>query len=131
MPSDHEIRYLTPAELYAMAEQVLGRRPQVRDRRLLRNAATRPMLVVFGEEVFATLTEKAAALMQAVAAYHPLYDGNKRLATAVTARFLIENDLEPVWDEREIHDFVLDVAQKQRDVAEIAAWLEAHTRPGA
>lgn len=129
MESDREIRYLSPADLYAMAEDLLGRRPQVRDRRLLRTAAARPMLVVFGEEVFATLPEKAAALMQALAAFHPLFDGNKRLATAVTTRFLVENDLEPMWDEDEIHDFVLGVAQKQRDVAEIADWLAAHTRP--
>ncbi len=130
MASDREIRYLSAADLYAMAEDLLGRRPLVRDRRLLRHAAARPTLVVFGEEVFATLPEKAASLMQALAAYHPLYDGNKRLATAVTTRFLVENDLEPVWDENEIYDFVLGVAQKQWDVAEIAAWLAAHTRPG-
>jgi len=130
MASDREIRYLSPADLYAMAEDVLGRRPQVRDRRLLRTAAARPMLVVFGEEVFATLPEKAAALLQALAAFHPLYDGNKRLATAVTTRFLTENDLVPVWDEDEMYQFVLGVAQKHWDVAEIADWLAAHTRPG-
>ena len=128
MSSSHEVSYISPAELYALAEDLLGPRPPVRDRRLLRNAAMRPMLVVFGEEVFPDLSQKAAALLEAVAAYHPLYDGNKRLATAATARFLTDNGLEPTWSEGEIYRFVLDVAQKKFDVTEIARWLAAHTR---
>lgn len=112
-----------------MAEDVLGPRPPLRDRRLLRQAALRPMLVVFGEEVFPTLMEKAAALLEAVAAYHPLYDGNKRLATLATARFLTDNGLHPIWGEDEMVRFVLDVARKELDVAQIAVWLAANTQP--
>jgi death-on-curing protein len=121
-----EINYLTPADLYTIAEETLGRKPDVRDRRLLRVAAGRPALIVFGEEVFPTLLDKAAALMHSLAAHHLFYDGNKRTATAATIRFLELNGQHPTWDAETIYDFVLGIAQNKFDVPEIAAWLAKH-----
>jgi death-on-curing protein len=123
-----DIHYLTPADLYAIAEEVLGRRPDVRDRRLLRSAAARPMLAAFGAEAYPTLFDKAAALLHSLAAHHLFYDGNKRTATAATTRFLVLNGIQPTWEEQTIYGFVLAVAQNQHDVPAIAAWLAAHTR---
>ncbi len=125
--TDSRLEFLTPADLYAIAEEVLGRKPDVRDRYLLLKAAARPLLIVFGEEVFPTLLDKAAALLHALAAHHLFYDGNKRTATAATIRFLQMNGLQPTWDEAAVYHFVLDVAQNKLDVPEIAAWLADHT----
>ena len=125
--TDHEIRYLTPAELYALAEDVLQRRPDVRDRHLLRSAAARPTLGAFGQAAYPTLLDKAAALLHALAAYHLFYDGNKRTAAAATARFLTLNDLRPTWDESTMIQFVLEVAQNFHDLPAITAWLADHT----
>lgn len=124
---DHDIHYLTAADLYAIAGEALGREPDVRDRYLLLKAAARPIMVVFGEEVFPTLYDKAAALLHSLAAHHLFYDGNKRTATAAAIRFLEMNGLQPTWDESTIYDFVLDVAQNKHDVPEIAVWLSEHT----
>lgn len=124
-----DIRYLTPAEIYEIAEQALGRKPDVRDRHLLRAAAARPALVAFGEEAYPTLLDKAAALLHSLAAHHLFYDGNKRTATQVTIHFLAVNGLRHTWDDGEAYDFVLEVAQNQHDVAAVAAWLAAHTTP--
>ncbi len=126
---DPAIHYLSPADLYAIAEEVLGRRPDVRDRYLLRKAAARPMLVLFGEEMFPTLFDKAAALLHALAAHHLFYDGNKRTATAATVRFLRANGLRPIWDDQAAISFVLDVAQNRVDLPGIAAWLHTNTEP--
>jgi len=125
----NNIHYLTPADLYTIAEEVLERKPEVRDRHLLRKAAARPMLVLFGEEVFPTLCEKAAALLHSLAAHHLFYDGNKRTATAATIRFLQLNGWHPTWDAESMYDFVLAVAQNKYEVSEIADWLSAHTVP--
>ena len=128
MSSDHDdTHYLTPAEIYAIAERVLGRQPDVRDRHLLRSAAARPMLRAFGETAYPTLLDKAAALMHSLAAHHLFYDGNKRTATEATRLFLTENGLTPTWDDAEVYDFVLEIAQNQHNVPEIAQWLAAHT----
>ena len=123
-----EIDYLTPAEIYGIAQDVLGYEPRVRDRHLLRKAAGRPMLVIFGEEMFPSLLEKAAALLHSFAAHHLLFDGNKRTATAVTTRFLQMNNIQPAWDDFEIIAFVLQVAQDQVEIPQIAEWLATHTK---
>lgn len=126
---DQGIIYLSPAEIYEIAEQATGRKPDVRDRHLLRAAAARPMLAAFGEAAYPTLLDKAAALMHALAAHHLFYDGNKRTATQATIRFLTENGLQPVWSDQEVYDFVLEIAQDRHDVESVASWLAQHTIP--
>ncbi len=122
-------RYLTPADIYAIAEDVLGRKPDVRDRHLLRSAAKRPMQHYFGEDAYPTLLDKAAALLHSLAAHHLFYDGNKRTAARATTIFLQQNDLEPTWDAADAYQFILEVAQNKHDVPDIARWLAANTRP--
>lgn len=127
MIHNQNIHYLSPAEIYEIAEAVLGRRPDVRDRHLLRAAAARPMLNAFGQAAYPTLLDKAAALLHALAAHHLFFDGNKRTATQATVRFLQENGLQPAWTEQEIYEFVLEVAQNHHPVESVAAWLAEHT----
>jgi death-on-curing protein len=124
---NQNVNYLSPVEIYEIAEQALGRKPDVRDRHLLRAAAARPMLVAFGQAAYPTLIDKAAALLHSLAAHHLFYDGNKRTATQATIRFLDENGLEPAWNEHDIYQFVLEVAQHQHSVDSVAAWLAEHT----
>jgi len=127
MDTPDAIHYLTPADLYAAAEDALGRKPDVRDRHLLRAAAARPALQAFGEEAYPSLLDKAAALMHSLAAHHLFFDGNKRTATRATALFLERNGLQPAWDAAAVYQFVLEIAQGKQDVPAIAAWLEEHT----
>ena len=122
-----DIHYLTPAEIYTLAEEALGREPYVRDRHLLRSAAARPALHHFGQEAYPTLLDKAAALMHSLAAHHLFFDGNKRSATRVTTAFLERNGLRPIWSADQVYDFVLEVAQNKHDVPAIAEWLSEHT----
>jgi death-on-curing protein len=125
----NDLHYLTPAEIYALAEEAMGREPDVRDRHLLRSAAARPALHAFGEEAYPTLLDKAAALMHSLAAHHLFFDGNKRTATRVTTVFLERNGLRPTWSAAEVYEFVLEIAQNKHDVPAIAAWLAGHTAP--
>lgn len=123
------VNYLTPAEIYEIAEHVLGRKPDVRDRHLLRSAAARPMLQAFGQEAYPTLMEKAAALLHGLTTHHVFFDGNKRTATQATVRFLARNALRPTWTETEVYDFVLEIAQNQHEVDAVVNWLKHHTAP--
>ncbi len=124
---DQGVHYLSPTEIYEIAEGVLGRKPNVRDRHLLRAAAARPLLAAFGEAAYPTLLDKAAALLHSLAAHHLFYDGNKRTATQSVVRFLHENGLQPTWTQPEIYQFVLEVAQNRHDVAAVSHWLADHT----
>lgn len=126
----HPIVYLNVNDLYNINEEVTGKVPFVRDRHLLLSAERRPRMMVFGEEQFPTLYDKAAALLQSLAYHHLFVDGNKRTAIRAVEMFLKANHLHPTWQTREEYDFVLRVAQGQVDIPEISAWIEAHTRRG-
>lgn len=128
--SDKPIQYLKSADLYNINFTVTGGDTFVRDIHLLESAAKRPALVVFGEEQFPTLLDKAAALMESIAYRHLFADGNKRTAIIAVEIFLSRNDCEPVWTDAEIEAFTLEVAQHQHDVPAIAAWLRERVQCG-
>lgn len=123
------IHYLTAAEIYSINEEVMGERPIVRDRHLLRSAMLRPMTQAFGQEAYPTLMDKAAALLHSLAAHHLFIDGNKRTATRAVIRFLKENGQRITWAEADARAFVLEIAQGRHDIPVIATWLGDHTAP--
>ena len=126
--SSRPVTYLTANDLYNINEEVTGNIPFVRDRHLLLSAERRPRMMIFGEEQFPTLYDKAAALLQSLAYHHLFVDGNKRTAIRAVEMFLQANHIEPTWQAREEYDFVLRVAQGHVDVPEISTWIQAHTR---
>lgn len=122
--------YLTANDFYNINEEVTGQIPFVRDRHLLLSAERRPRLMIFGEEQFPTLYDKAAALLESLAYHHLFVDGNKRTAIRAVEMFLRANGLRPEWQGREEYDFVLRVAQGRVSIEEISAWIETHTHAG-
>lgn len=83
----------------------------------------------FGQEVYTSIFDKAAALLRGIALDHPFIDGNKR--TAVMSALLLLNlndhDTSGLTD-TELEDFAVSVVTNKLDVPQIAEWLEAHTR---
>ncbi|WP_258805706.1 type II toxin-antitoxin system death-on-curing family toxin [Pseudarthrobacter sp. NS4] len=74
----------------------------VRDIGLLASALARPATTVMGVEAYPQLATKAAALMESVARFHPLIDGNKRTAWTLMVLML--------WINGSRHDFSTDEA---------------------
>jgi death-on-curing protein len=87
----------------------------------LEAALARPQSSVFGEDAFPTLSQKAAALLQAVAIGHPFTDGNKRAAAGATLAFLRINGVSSHADETAFGDLVLAATTGElREVEDIA-----------
>lgn len=84
---------LTLDELLLVADRALAGDVVIRDVGLLEAALARPRASAFGSDAYATLTEKAAALLHSLAKNRALVDGNKRLALAGTIAFLGLNGL--------------------------------------
>ena len=126
LPDDKPVRYLTALELYNINQDVTGHEPFVRDFHLLKSAAKRPGITVFGQAQFPTLVEKAAALLESLAYHHLFVDGNKRTAVRAVERFLELNGYKVEWHFDEEYSFVLEVAQGLQPVEQIAAWLANH-----
>lgn len=124
---DDDTVYLTVNDLYNINEQVTEGLPYVRDRHLLRSAAQRPMLSLFGQPQFPTLYDKAAALLHSLAYHHLFADGNKRTAARALELFLEANGLRLIASEQTHYAFILSVAKGERDVTQIADWLRQHT----
>ena len=118
-------RYLTLDDVLRFAPSALGEQPVVRDFGLLEAALARPATAVLGQEAYPTLHLKAAALLQSLCGNHALVDGNKRLAWASVAVFLVVNGKPPRLDQDAAFDLVMAVASgEMRELESIAARLE-------
>ena len=88
------IEYLTLEDALILIEDLaVG---PVRDLGLLDSALHRPTATLWGRDAYATIDEKAAALLDSLVRNHPLVDGNKRLGWLATLVFL---DINGHWIE--------------------------------
>lgn len=101
----------------------------VRDHGLLASALARPEASMFGEDAYATLELKAAALFSSLAQNHPLIDGNKRLSLILTFSFIEINGFLLTFTNDEAFDLVLAVAQSEFELEEIAERLASNMVP--
>ena len=80
------VEYLTLEDALSLIEDLaVG---PVRDLGLLDAALHRPATMLWGRDAYATIDEKAAALLDSLVRNHPLADGNKRLRWLATLVFL-------------------------------------------
>lgn len=122
------VRYLSAADIYVINEEIVGHRPDVRDRKLLRSAAERPAIKIFGQEQFPTILDKAAALLHGIAYHHLFLDGNKRTATSAVVMFLEANGYIAAWDDEVALEFILEIAQGKHEVEDVSDWLAENTK---
>ncbi len=124
------VLYLDLDDVLHIAERVLGGEVAIRDRGLLASAVARPMASAFGDDAYATLHEKCAALLHSIARNHALVDGNKRLALGTTIAFLGVNGRRPTMTNDEAYEFIVAIASGDLDdVPAIAARLRTGTHP--
>jgi death-on-curing protein len=99
----------------------------IRDQGLLESSLQRPQVVLWGEETYPTLFEKAASLLQSLARNHALFDGNKRLAWICMHTFLAMNGWRIGSDDEEGNlQFMLGCARGDFELEQITSWLGAH-----
>ena len=124
------IIYLTLDDVLAINSKIRKQSEvALRDQGLLESALARPMASAFGSDAYPSIFEKAAALLDSLSRNHPFVDGNKRTATAALILFLDENGYRVTWKPEEALEFILAVAQGQRDIVTIAAWLKENSSP--
>jgi death-on-curing protein len=96
----------------------------VRDMGLLEAAAARPRASAFGQDAYATLAQKAAALLHSIAQSQALLDGNKRLALGAALLMLRLNDARSSATHDELFDLMIDIAAGLDDIPTIAERLD-------
>lgn len=115
-------------QLHALVLVKDGGADGVRDVGRLEAAVSTQRQVVFGEELYATVFAKAAALMRGIIGDHPFTDGNKRTAMLTGLTLLEMNGYSFVARCGELEDFAVRVATDHLDIDAIADWLKRHSR---
>src|SRR5579872_6041796 len=80
-------------QIHALIVNETGGSISLRDLGRLEAAIATQSQNVFGEELYPTLVDKAAAIIRGIIADHPFVDGNKRTAMLTGLTLLEINDL--------------------------------------
>ncbi|MFF1881950.1 type II toxin-antitoxin system death-on-curing family toxin [Pseudarthrobacter sp. NPDC058196] len=96
---------------------------------LLASALARPATTVMGADAYPELAVKAAALLESVARFHPLIDGNKRTAWTLMVLLLWVNGYRHGFTTEEGFDLVVGVAAGTVDLLDSAAEISRHLVP--
>jgi death on curing protein len=126
------VAYLSKSQLIHLHELLIDRfggRAGLRDEGALDSALGRPQATFDGEDLYATLAEKAAALFHSLISNHPFVDGNKRVAAISAELFLLVNGLELAASDGDLEELVVSSARGELAVEEIAIWLDQRLTP--
>jgi death on curing protein len=122
--------YLTAQQIlfiHARLIDATGGEHGVRDLGLLEAAVARPQATFDGTELYASLFEKAAALMESLVRNHPFVDGNKRTAVTAASLFLLQNRRRLETTNEKVERVTLWVVNERPPLKKIAAWFQEHT----
>jgi death-on-curing protein len=120
------IEYLSIDQLIDIHEfqiERFGGATGLRDRGALESAAARPQTTFGGEDLYADLAEKAAALMHSLVQNHPFLDGNKRVGAHAMLLFLRVNGSALGVSPKELTETTLAVARGELAAEALAIWI--------
>jgi len=99
----------------------------IRDNSALESALARPFQTFDGKELYASVLDKAASLIESILINHPFIDGNKRTGYTLLRLFLIRNGIDITSSRDNKYEFVIDIASGTLKYEGIVSWLTANT----
>ena len=104
--------------------QAFGGISGLRSRELLESAILRPYQTFDGQELYPSVVNKAAAIIESIVKNHPFLDGNKRTGYVLMRLTLMQNaqDIESSEDEK--YKFVIQIASGDLEFEEIRTWIQ-------
>ena len=100
----------------------------IRDVAALESALARPFQTFAGKDLYPSVIEKAAALIESILINHPFIDGNKRTGYVLMRSLLLLNTADITAGEEEKYAFVIGVAEGKLNTEAITTWLKDNTR---
>lgn len=119
--------YLTVEQVIAVHDELLkryGGLQGIRDKNLLCSAIDAPKAALFGQEMYPSVYEKAAAYLYHIVCNHPFNDANKRTGYAVTLIFLEVNNAKQAFKKEGLEELVIEVAKGNETKEGIVQFLE-------
>jgi death on curing protein len=125
------MHYLTPADLIVVHELLLSEFGGMRGITeagfgRLEAALAAPQASMFGQDIFADVPSKAAALCQAIVRAHPFTDGNKRVALVALDLFLAHHGYTLAATNDDAYATIMALAQGELDQETLLEWVEQH-----
>ncbi|HLZ14729.1 MAG TPA: type II toxin-antitoxin system death-on-curing family toxin [Candidatus Saccharimonadales bacterium] len=114
-------------EIHALVVEATGGSIGLRDLGRLEAVIATQTQNVFGEELYPSLIDKAAAIIRGIIADHPFVDGNKRTAMLAGLTLVEINGIRFAAEPGELEDFAVKVATDKLDIPSIVAWLRERT----
>ena len=102
----------------------------VRDLPALESALARPFQQYDGDDLYQSVLQKAAALVESLLINHPFVDGNKRTGYTALRLFLLQNSLD-FSTKADRYKFIIDIASGQLKYDDILTWLIDNTNSAA
>jgi death-on-curing protein len=99
----------------------------IRDRAALESALARPFQTFDNKELYLSILEKAASLIESILVNHPFIDGNKRTGYALLRLFLLDNGLDFSVSQDNKYEFIIDIASGSLKFEGIIEWLVKNT----
>lgn len=106
--------YLTLEQIIQLHALVLikdGGADGMRNLGRLEAAVSTQYQTAFGKELYATVCDKAAALVRGIICDHPFIDGNKRTAMLAGLTLLEMNEYNFIARQGELEDFAVHIVQ--------------------
>lgn len=124
------MKYLSIDEVLAIHYEVIetiGGRKGIHDFTLLHSAVERPKATFAGKDLYESIFEKAAVLLDSLILNHAFKDGNKRTAYVACIRFLYINKYKLNIKKKELIRFILKIESKKIKVQHISYLIEKHS----
>ena len=99
----------------------------IRDNAALESAIARPFQTFDGNDLYPSVLEKAASLIESILVNHPFIDGNKRTGYTLLRLYLIQNALDITASQDNKYEFVINIASGILKYEGILSWLKSNT----
>ncbi|MGF1584310.1 MAG: type II toxin-antitoxin system death-on-curing family toxin [Bacteroidales bacterium] len=98
----------------------------IRDSGLIESAISRPFQTFDKRELYPSIIQKAAALIESLVTNHPFIDGNKRIGYVIMRLYLLDKGYDIIANQDDKYDFVMKIAAGKVDFERICNWIENH-----
>jgi len=118
------MKYLTVEDIIRINAKLITKTSQgeligIKDAAALDMAINQPKQIVFGEDLYPTIYDKAAILAINLAKRHPFQNANKRTALVSMLVFFNMNDYTTELDRQEAVQFILNITTSKQEFDEL------------
>ena len=100
----------------------------IRDKSALESALARPFQTFDKKELYPSILEKGASLIESILVNHPFIDGNKRTGYTLLRLFLLQNAIDITASKDNKYEFVINIASGTLKYEAILSWLILNTQ---